>query len=196
MVGTQMVTKGLNFENVTLVGVISADQSLYAGDYRAGERTFSLITQVVGRSGRGEKPGRAVIQTFTPGNETILQAAEQDYEAFYRSELELRQLQKTPPFRDLLAVTASGLDESQVVQACRFVRRRLEQLIGSDPTLRLLGPTPLAVARVNNRYRYRVHINCRASAAIRGAISQTVIECSTDKRFRAVSVFADSDPVD
>ena len=82
MVGTQMVTKGLNFENVTLVGVLSADQSLYAGDYRAGERTFSLITQVVGRSGRGEKPGRAVIQTYTPENETILQAANQDYEAF------------------------------------------------------------------------------------------------------------------
>ena len=85
MVGTQMVTKGLNFENVTLVGVISADQSLYAGDYRAGERTFSLITQVVGRSGRGAKPGRAVIQTFTPQNETILQVAQQDFDAFYTS---------------------------------------------------------------------------------------------------------------
>ena len=85
MVGTQMVTKGLNFENVTLVGVISADQSLYAADYRAAERTFSLITQVVGRSGRFEKPGRAVIQTFTPSNEVICQAAAQDYESFYGS---------------------------------------------------------------------------------------------------------------
>ena len=84
MVGTQMVTKGLNFENVTLVGVICADQGLYAGDYRASERTFSLITQVVGRSGRFEKPGRAVIQTYTPENETILPAARQDYERFYR----------------------------------------------------------------------------------------------------------------
>ena len=196
MVGTQMVTKGLNFENVTLVGVISADQSLYAGDYRSGERTFSLITQVVGRSGRGQKPGRAVIQTFTPGNETILQAAAQDYEAFYRSELELRRLQQTPPFQDLLAITASGLDEGQVVRACRFAKQRLQDMLGSDPELRLLGPTPLAVVRVNNRYRYRVHIHCRCTSAVRDAVSQTVIECCTDKRFRGVSVFADNDPMD
>ena len=195
MVGTQMVTKGLNFENVTLVGVISADQSLYAGDYRAGERTFSLITQVVGRSGRGDKQGRAVIQTFTPENETIRQAASQDYEAFYRSELALRRLQGTPPFRDLLAVTASGLEEAQVVRACRFILQRLRELLrGAEATL--LGPTPLAVVRMNNRYRYRVHISCTANAAVRAAVSQAVIECSTDKRFRGVSVFADNDPAD
>ena len=196
MVGTQMVTKGLNFENVTLVGVISADQSLYAGDYRSGERTFSLITQVVGRSGRGQKPGRAVIQTYTPGNETIQQAAAQDYDAFYRSELELRDLQKAPPFRERMAITASGLDEAQVVRACRYARQRLQEWIGSDADLCLLGPTPLPVVRVNNRYRYRVHILCHATAAVRGAISRTVIECCTDKRFRGVSVFADNDPMD
>ncbi|MCD7749903.1 MAG: primosomal protein N', partial [Oscillospiraceae bacterium] len=92
LVGTQMVTKGLNFENVTLVGVLSADQSLYASQYRAGERTFSLITQVIGRSGRFSKPGRAVIQTFTPENQIIQQAAEQDYDSFYRDELSLRKL--------------------------------------------------------------------------------------------------------
>ena len=92
MVGTQMVTKGLNFENVTLVGVISADQSLYAGSYKASERSFSLITQVVGRSGRGSKPGRAIIQTYTPENETIKQAACQDYLDFYQSEIQLRRL--------------------------------------------------------------------------------------------------------
>ena len=90
LLGTQMVTKGLDFPNVTLVGVLMADQSLYAGDYRASERTFSLITQVVGRSGRGEAPGRAVIQTFTPQNQVILQAAQQDYDSFYASELEIR----------------------------------------------------------------------------------------------------------
>lgn len=195
MVGTQMVAKGLNFENVTLVGVISADQSLYAGDYRAGERTFSLITQVVGRSGRGAKAGRAVIQTFTPGNETIQQAARQDYEAFYRSELELRQLQGTPPFRDLLAVTASGLDEDRVIEACRFVKRRLGELLRGKEA-ELLGPTPLAVVRVNNRYRYRVNISCVSDSAVRAAVAQSVIECCTDKRFRGVSAFADNDPVD
>ncbi len=194
LVGTQMVTKGLNFENVTLVGVLSADQSLYAGDYRAGERTFSLITQVVGRSGRGSKPGRALIQTFTPDNETICQAAKQDYEAFYHSELQLRKLQNTPPFTDLLAVTLSGTEEELVVRAGRFVRERLEQLLGKQAA-HILGPTPLAVVKVNNRYRYRVHISCSLSASVRSSLAQTVIECSTDKRFRGVSVFAENDPM-
>ena len=196
MVGTQMVTKGLNFENVTLVGVLSADQSLYAGDYRAGERTFSLITQVVGRSGRGQKPGRAVIQTYTPDNETIRQAAQQDYDAFYSSELSLRRLQNLPPFRDILTLTASGLEERPVVQACRYARERLEELLGPRSGADLLGPTPMAVVRVNNRYRYRVILNGKNNAATRAAIAQTVSECNTDKRFRGVSVFADSDPLD
>ena len=196
MVGTQMVTKGLNFENVTLVGVISADQSLYAGDYRAGERTFSLITQVVGRSGRGSKPGRAVIQTYTPANETIEQAARQDYEAFFESELELRKLQGTPPFFDLLTVTVSGVEEAVVVRCCRIVKHRLEELMGREKEMVILGPTPLPVVKVNNRYRYRVHISCHMNAAVRSAVSQTVIECGTDKRFRGISVFADNDPLD
>ena len=194
LVGTQMVTKGLNFENVTLVGVLSADQSLYAGDYRAGERTFSLITQVVGRSGRGTKPGRAIIQTYTPENETIRLAAEQDYEAFYASEIEVRKLQNAPPFTDHLSVTISGMTESLVVEAGRFVRDRLEALIGRQKA-DFLGPTPLNVVKVNNRFRYRVHINCIAGASIRGFIAQAVIECNTDKRFRGVSVFAENDPL-
>ena len=194
MVGTQMVTKGLNFENVTLVGVLSADQSLYAGSYRAGERSFSLITQVIGRSGRGEKPGRAVIQTYTPENETILQAAAQDYEAFYQSEILLRRLQNAPPFLDFLAITASGLNEEQVFDCCRCVRRHLEEQ-GGDRLL-LLGPTPLPVVKVNNRYRYRVHISCQLDKAVRSLVSQTLISFSTDKRFRGVSLYADNDPLD
>ena len=196
MIGTQMVTKGLNFENVTLVGVLSADQSLYAGNYRAGERSFSLMTQVVGRSGRGAKPGRAVIQTFTPRNETILQAARQDYEAFYRSELQLRQLQGAPPFRDLLAVTVTGLDEAKVMRACRFVKERLGALLAGEPELSLLGPTPLPVVRVNLRYRYRVNLSCCANRRVRAAIAQTITECSMNKSFQGVAVFGDNDPSD
>ncbi len=195
MVGTQMVTKGLNFENVTLVGVISADQSLYAGDYRAGERTFSLITQVVGRSGRGDKPGRAVIQTFTPENETIVQAAKQDYEDFYISEIQMRKLQNAPPFTDFLAITASGQDEVQVYNTCRFAKQLLENSSVAHE-LEVFGPTPLAVVKVNNRYRYRINISCKASSEIRSVISQIIIECSGDKRFKGVSVFADNDPMD
>jgi len=196
MVGTQMVTKGLNFENVTLVGVISADQSLYAGDYRAGERTFSLITQVVGRSGRGARPGRAVIQTFTPGNETILQAAAQDYESFYASEIQLRRLQNTPPFADLYAVTASGQDEAAVLRCCAAARDMLADGLSARADAVILGPAPLPVVKVNNRYRYRVNVSCRADAAVRSLISAVVIRCGTQKEFRGVSVYADNNPAD
>jgi primosomal protein N' (replication factor Y) len=196
MIGTQMVTKGLNFENVTLVGVLSADQSLYAGDYRAGERTFSLITQVVGRSGRGERPGRAVIQTFTPENETIRQAALQDYDSFYASEIQLRRIQNTPPFAELLAVTASGQDESAVLRCCKAVRDMLLDGTKNRSDAAIMGPAPLPVVKVNNRYRYRVNISCRADNEMRRLISAIIIKCSTDKEFRGVSVYADNNPAD
>lgn len=196
MVGTQMVTKGLNFENVTLVGVISADQSLYAGNYKAGERSFSLITQVVGRSGRGSKPGRAVIQTYTPENETIKQAARQDYLDFYRSELELRRIQNLPPYTELFAVSASGQVEEHVVSACRYIKAWLDDTAGREGKAVVLGPSPLPVVKVNNRYRYRVTVSAGPGSGIRSMLSQIVIQCSTDKRFSDVAVYADNDPLD
>ncbi len=196
MVGTQMVTKGLNFENVTLVGVICADQSLYSGDYRAGERTFSLITQVVGRSGRGEKTGRAVIQTYTPDNQTIRQAAVQDYEEFYASEIELRRLQNAPPIVERYTVTASGQNEEQVEWAVRYLCDLLKLSSQEIPGTAVLGPAPLSVVKVNDRFRYRVNVTGKDGASIRKAVSSAVIACSTDKRFRGVSIFADHDPSD
>ena len=194
MVGTQMVTKGLNFENVTLIGVISADQSLYCGDYRSGERTFSLITQVIGRSGRGSKPGRAVIQTFTPQNETILLAAAQDYDQFYATELNMRRLQGTPPFADIISITASGAEESSVIRCCTDIARVLRASLTGGATV--LGPAPLAVVKVNNRYRYRVNICCKADKTVRAVISDTLIRCSNSGKYRGVSVFADNNPSD
>ncbi len=194
LIGTQMITKGLNFDRVTLVGVLLADQSLYVGDYRASERTFSLITQVIGRGGRGERPGRAVIQTFTPENQTILQAAAQDYDAFYRSELALRKLHGTPPFSEILTVTASGLNESAVLRCCVYIRDYLKhETAGAIP---ILGPAPLPVVRVNNRFRYRVTLYCTQAAPMRRIVSNIVMYCNTDKKFRDVSVFADVDPFD
>ena len=196
MVGTQMVTKGLNFDNVTLVGVLAADQSLYAGDYRAGERTFSLITQVVGRSGRGSKPGRAVIQTFTPENQTIRQAAAQDYEAFFASEMKLRRLQNAPPLCKLFSLTVSGTDEEQVLRCVHELCDLLERSVRGIEGISILGPAPLPVVKVNNRFRYRISIACRESARLRSILSQAIISCSRDKRFKGVSVFADNDPSD
>lgn len=196
MVGTQMVTKGLNFENVTLVGVISADQSLYAGDYRATERTFSLITQVVGRSGRFEKPGRAVIQTFSPENETIRQAARQDYESFYRAEIELRRLQALPPFTELLCITMSGREESLVLGCAAKARDELLDATRSESGVRVLGPAPLSVLRVNNNYRYRVTLCAPPGRGLRRFVADIVARYSSDKQFRGVSVYADTNPSD
>lgn len=196
MVGTQMVTKGLNFENVTLVGVISADQSLYSGSYKAAERCFSLITQVIGRSGRGEKPGRAVIQTYTPENETILQASRQNYDEFYRSEIELRRLHGLPPYTDIFTITASGTDEELVQGVCRYIKSFFDLKLAGRNDCMVFGPTPPPVVKINNRFRYKVNINCINSREIRSLISQILVECSTDKRFKGVSVFADYDPLD
>ena len=196
MVGTQMVTKGLNFENVTLIGVVSADQSLYCGDYRSGERTFSLITQVIGRSGRGSKPGRAIIQTFTPQNEIIRLAAQQDYEGFFKTELSLRRLQDTPPFADIIAITASGTVESAVIKCCTDICTVVKAELRDRSDVRILGPAPLAVVRVNNRYRYRVNICCTADRQIREIISSVLIRCARSGKYRGVSVFADNNPSD
>ena len=158
LVGTQMVAKGLDFENVTLVGVILADQSLFVDDFRAGERTFSLLTQVVGRAGRGEKTGRALIQTYTPEHDVVRFSARQDYDNFYRTEVQLRQLRQEPPFRDIFLITASGANESGVLRACIRFRQALEEGLRrlEDREWQLLGPAPAPVAKVNNRYRYRL----------------------------------------
>ena len=196
LIGTQMVTKGLDFENVTLVGVISADQLLYCGDYRAGERCFSLITQVVGRSGRGEKPGRAIIQTFTPQNPVIRMASRQDYDGFYAEEIELRRLQNCPPFSDIVTVTVSAEDESTVLRCCAYIRDRMRSELRRRRDATVLGPAPLPVVRVSNRYRYRVTLHCRYDKEIRRLVSGLLIQCNTAKEYKGASVFADYNPME
>lgn len=196
LIGTQMVTKGLDFENVTLVGVLSADQSLYSPSYRARERTFSLITQVVGRSGRGSKTGRAVIQTFTPENEIITLAARQDYMGFFRREVELRRLASAPPVRELISVTVTGQEEAHVLHACLKIMDALRFYTSGMESVELLGPSPAGIAKVNNRYRYRIMISCVNNHRIREIIAHILREFSGDKSFRAAAAFADSDPMD
>lgn len=200
LLGTQMVAKGLDFETVTLVGVLAADQSLYSEDYCAGERTFSLLTQVVGRAGRGAMEGRAVIQTYTPDNELLHCAAQQDYEAFYHQELRIRKLRQRPPFGDLLAISVSGLEETAVLRACMTLRDALNELLQqpqySSYDYQLLGPAPAVVAKVNNRYRYRIILNIKNTKEIRQLIAHLLRKSVTDKRNRSVSFFADFDPID
>ncbi|MCL2124373.1 MAG: primosomal protein N' [Oscillospiraceae bacterium] len=195
LLGTQMVTKGLDFENVTLVGVLSADSMLYMGDYRAHERAFSLITQVVGRSGRGEKPGRAFIQTFTPDHEVIALASRQDYIGFYEREIMLRDALGSPPIHDLFAISASGGDEAAVMAACAKLRGALVKYfeIGGDAgNVKVLGPAPAPIPKVKNKYRYRVMISCDNSKRVRDTIAHTLREFARDKLSRGVSVYADA----
>jgi len=194
MVGTQMVTKGLNFENVTLVGVISADSSLYAGDYRSAERTFSLLTQVIGRSGRGSISGRAVIQTFNPENETILCASRQDYAAFYEAEIKLREIQGSPPFAELYALTVTGAEEQTVLRACHGAKRLLLETLPEGAAV--LGPAPLRIVRVSDRYRYRVSVISADGKAAERAIERAIEYTNTEKAFRGVLAFGERDPSD
>ncbi len=200
LVGTQMVAKGLDFENVTLVGVISADQSLYVDDFRASERTFSLLTQVVGRAGRGAHSGRAVIQTYTPENDVILQASRQDYDSFYENEILLRQMRGLPPFRDIYVFTVSGSEEGAVLRSCMRLAdglrawRNTPELAACD--LQILGPAAAPILKVNNRYRYRITIMGKRSAAVRNMVGYLLRSAHSDQYNRGVSVFADLNPLD
>ncbi len=200
LLGTQMVAKGLDFENVTLVGAVSADQSLYSGDIHAGERTFSLLTQVVGRAGRGGKEGRAVIQTYTPDNEVIRCAARQDYDSFYEQEIGIRRARCLPPFSDLFVLSASGVEETAVLRTCLRLRDALSGALRQEPyscqTWQLLGPAPAAVAKVNNRYRYRLILNTKNTKDIRLLVAHLLRQAQADKLNRGVTVFADVDPLD
>lgn len=195
LIGTQMVSKGLNFENVTLVGVISADQSLYSGDYRASEQTFSMLTQVVGRSGRGRKTGRAVIQTFSPQNDVIRFAAAQDYDSFYDAELEFRRMQNMPPFSDILRITAIGSDENRTCRCAADIAACLKRDLVEEDVALVLGPSPLPVARVNNRYRFAVNLVCHSNRKIRNYVANLITVCNKDKNYSGISIFADSNPL-
>lgn len=193
LLGTQMVAKGLDFPRVTLVGVLEADLSLYCGGYRAPERTFSLLAQVVGRAGRRETRGRAVIQTYTPENPVILAAAAQDYDAFYAQEIETRRALKAPPFDDLFVFRFGGREEETVRQNARRFAQLLRQELG--PKGAVLGPAPAALAKVNQRYYYTVSFRARADAAARAFASRMLIAAETLHRGALCTVSADVDPM-
>ena len=155
LVGTQMIVKGHDFPNVTLVGVLAADMSLYSDDYRAGERTFQLLTQAVGRAGRGEKKGEAVIQTYSPEHYAVVTAAAQDYAAFYEEEIQYRSLMGYPPVENLLAVFASGKDEAHLETGCRYLKEYAKRVCQADPSspVEIIGPASPGIGKINDVYR-------------------------------------------
>ena len=195
LLGTQMVAKGLDFENVTLVGVLAADLSLYVDNYRAAERTFSLLTQVVGRAGRGSKDGRAVIQTFTPDNEVITAAAAQNYNSFYAAEIRIRRARRYPPFADIFTLTVSGTEEGAVLRAAVRLREAMRSGVryptAANMAVEILGPAPAPVVKVNNRYRYRIFWVGRNDHTTRELISYYIRAFHQQKENRGLHIFAD-----
>lgn len=194
IVGTQMIAKGLDFPNVTLVGVLKTDNSLFAGDFKAYERTFSLVTQVVGRSGRGDRKGRAMLQTFSPEHYVLNLAARQDYPAFYNEEISLREAMLYPPFCDIVSVTFSALSDSVCANAAgRFAAIVMEQYkkLSCDIPLKILGPASCAAAKLNGKYRYRLMIKCRNSSQLRRLIECSLKAAGKEDIFRNVGFYAD-----
>ncbi len=194
MVGTQMVAKGLNFPKVTLVGVLNADLSLYSDDFRSFERTFSLITQVVGRSGRADLPGRAFIQTTDPQNAVIQLAAAQNYDDFYREEILFRKAGLYPPFCDMVAVGFTGSQEDEVKQGAKGfcdIFLSLAKTQYSDLPLRLLGPSPAGLYKVAGKYRYKLVLKCRNSKRLRQLLSTVLDQYYERREYRNVTAFVD-----
>ena len=196
LLGTQMVAKGLDFDNVTLVGVLEADLSLYCGDYHATERTFSLLAQVVGRAGRRTRPGRAVIQTYTPEHPVIQAAAAQDYDAFYDQEILTRQALKAPPFADQFVFRFGGTDEHTVQQAAQVFAKALATQLAQTPDVEptVLGPVPAPIAKLNKRYFYTVSFRGRATNNSRALVSRMLAAYDRWPGSRSLTVSADIDP--
>ena len=194
LVGTQMVAKGLNLPNVTLVGVLDADLGLYTDSFRAAETTFNMLTQVVGRAGRGDAPGLAVIQTVQPDHQVIRLAAKQDYDGFYDLEIGLRKLQNVPPFGDILTVTFTGQEETAVLRGAAKFRDSLNVWLRQPENAgnyTLLGPAPCAVPKINYNFRYRLTLRGKLTRQVRGVIAYLLQQFSQDKLNRGVSAFAD-----
>ena len=194
MIGTQMIGKGLDFPDVTLVGVLSVDKALYAGDFRSYERTFSLIAQVVGRSGRGERKGRAILQTFMPEHYVMNLAAAQDYSGFYNEEISIRRAMIFPPVCDMCIFCFAGVSEFDTKNGADAVLElmnvRLRELQPKTP-VRVLGPVRASYGRLGGKFRYRIIMKCKNNAEIRGFISNILTEGAKLSEMRNVTLYAD-----
>ncbi len=194
MLGTQMIAKGLDFPDVTLVGVVSLDKALFTGDYRSYERTFSLLTQVAGRCGRGIKPGKAYIQTFVPEHYVIELAAKQDYDEFFNEEAALRKTLTYPPYCDICVFGFSSPMESKAVQAAKWTTERIARYIRENEVsfpLRALGPSPCTLEVLNNRYRYRLILKSKNTKQFRDMIKTVLQDFYRNRDLSKVRIYAD-----
>lgn len=196
LIGTQMVAKGLDFANVNLVGVLNADQALYNSDFRAYERAFALLTQVIGRAGRGSDEGVAALQTVTPDNELIRMAANQNYDEFFREEIALRRVLEYPPYCDICMIGFTGREDLAVCKASKYMFELMKKLVCgeyADVKVKILGPSPAKILKIGGKYRYRLIIKCRNSKRFRSMLKEALIQFG-QSGIRGISVYADMNP--
>ena len=196
LVGTQMVTKGHDFPDVTLVGVLLADSSLYLDDYRAAERTFAMLTQVIGRAGRAKKAGYAIIQTNNPDHEIIKLAKEQDYDSFFKREIKLRKLLEFPPYCDIALLTVTSPSESELAMAAKKIYDEFRILATKDyPDLPFVvfGPFEAPVYKVDEKYRMRLVIKCKLNSKCRELFSRMLMKFGIESKNR-LSLSIDFNP--
>jgi primosomal protein N' (replication factor Y) len=197
LIGTQMVTKGHDFPNVTCVGVILADASLYLDDYRANERTFDLITQVTGRAGRSDKKGCAIIQTYNPEHQTLSYASKQDYLEFYKNEILLRKSYVFPPYCDMLLITLTAFSENELLKACVFlnttIKERADEYDKNSLALNVYGPLEASVYKVNEKYRMQFVVKCKNNNVTRQFFAKIYALC--EKTFgNKIQITMDMEP--
>ena len=195
LIGTQMVAKGLNLPNVTTVGVLDADLGLYTDSYRAAETTFNMLTQVVGRAGRGAAAGKAWLQTMNPEHKIITLAANQDYDGFYDLEIGLRRVQNVPPFGDLATVTFTGMDEARVLHGAVKFKNSLSALLNlpeyQAEMCTVLGPAPCPVPKINFNFRHRLTLRCRMTKPLRLLLAHLLRQFCQDRENRGVTAYID-----
>ena len=195
LLGTQMVTKGHDFPGVALSGVLLADASLYTHDFRASERTFSLLTQVIGRAGRAGEAGRAIVQTFSPEHKVIRLAAEQNYPAFYEEEIAFRRAMSYPPFCDIAVVGLSGTDETALLSTASLIKEKILSLLNTakkSPAYALYGPLEAGAYRVAERYRLRFLVKCRLTPELRRVFGVLLSECT--REYPSLGITVDFNP--
>lgn len=194
LIGTQMVTKGLDFPNVTLVGVISADTILNMDDYRSQERTFSSLEQVTGRAGRSDKAGRSIIQTYSPDNKAIMLMQQHDYKGFYNEEIAIRRAMWYPPFCEIVSVIFSGKSENITAQCAKFFARNLAGIKELPQKTQILGPVSAYISKIKNKYIYRLIIKCEDSKAISEALVFAQDECRKNANYENITIVIDKNP--
>ena len=178
--------------DVTLVGVLDGDLSLYTDNYRAAETTFNMLTQVVGRAGRGDASGRAMIQTYVPEHSVITLAAKQDYDSFYELEIGLRKQLRRPPFGDLAVITLTGQDQNQILYGAAKLKTSLQSLLQQQNISgTVLGPAPSPVPKVNYNYRFRLTLQCKMDRPLRLFLADLLRQFAKDRQNRGVSAFID-----